>query len=502
MFDCFLSSITPTSILFSTIIGILFYFLFFNQPKLSAKHPPFIPSTIPFLGHAVSFGKNPVEFLLAAYKEYGPVFSFEMVGKKFTYLVGAEASALLFNSRNEALNAEDVYSKLVTPVFGKGVAYDVPNARFLEQKKIFKNGLNIERFRKYIPIIQEETKIYFRQWNDEGERNIFDALSELIIMTASNCLHGPEIRSVLDGSVAHLYTDLDNGFTQLAWLLPAWTPLPSFRVRDQAHLKIKAIFYKAINKRIQSLSDDKNDTEYTDMLQTLIEAKYKNGQRLTHDEIAGMLIGLLMAGQHTSSTTTAWLLFFLAANPSIQEDVLNEMKEFIPLSTLANLNNEEEYEEIDYDQLQELKLMDRCLKETLRLRPPIVTLMRLAKKDLDVLNQKYIIPEGHQVCVSPTTNHRLPDIWDENETFKPNRFLDSTLTGEDKFAYVPFGAGRHRCIGESFAYIQIKTIITTLLSKYEFFLTEQHRFPPVNFNTMIHTPFNAIIGYRRRILKD
>lgn len=50
-----------------------------------------------------------------------------MAGKKFTYLLGSDASALLFNSKNEDLNAEDVYGKLVTPVFGKGVAYDVPN---------------------------------------------------------------------------------------------------------------------------------------------------------------------------------------------------------------------------------------------------------------------------------------------------------------------------------------------------------------------------------------
>jgi len=59
--------------------------------------------------------------------QYGPVFSFTMVGKTFTYLVGSDAAALLFNSKNENLNAEDVYSKLTTPVFGKGVAYDVPN---------------------------------------------------------------------------------------------------------------------------------------------------------------------------------------------------------------------------------------------------------------------------------------------------------------------------------------------------------------------------------------
>lgn len=59
--------------------------------------------------------------------QYGGVFSFTMVGKTFTYLIGSDSSGLFFNSKNQDLNAEEVYSKLVTPVFGKGVAYDVPN---------------------------------------------------------------------------------------------------------------------------------------------------------------------------------------------------------------------------------------------------------------------------------------------------------------------------------------------------------------------------------------
>lgn len=59
--------------------------------------------------------------------QYGPVFTFTMAGSTFTYLLGSEAATLMFNSKNEDLNAEDVYSRLTTPVFGKGVAYDVPN---------------------------------------------------------------------------------------------------------------------------------------------------------------------------------------------------------------------------------------------------------------------------------------------------------------------------------------------------------------------------------------
>lgn len=59
--------------------------------------------------------------------------------------------------------------------------------------------------------------------------DLFESLSELIILTASRCLHGVEIRSVLTESVAQLYTDLDGGFTHAAWILPQWLPLPSFR---------------------------------------------------------------------------------------------------------------------------------------------------------------------------------------------------------------------------------------------------------------------------------
>lgn len=65
--------------------------------------------------------------MLRSFLQYGGVFSFTMVGKTFTYLIGSDSSALFFNSKNQDLNAEEVYSKLVTPVFGKGVAYDVPH---------------------------------------------------------------------------------------------------------------------------------------------------------------------------------------------------------------------------------------------------------------------------------------------------------------------------------------------------------------------------------------
>ncbi|XP_070566082.1 lanosterol 14-alpha demethylase-like [Ptychodera flava] len=450
------------------------------RTKSEEKYPPYISSKIPFLGQAIAFNKSPLDFLENAYIKYGPVFSFTMAGKTFTYLVGPESSSIFFNSKNEDLNAEEVYSRLVTPVFGKGVAYDVPNPIFLEQKKMFKTGLNIARFRKHVPLIEQETEEYFERWGDSGERNLFVALSELIILTASRCLHGKEIRSVLNERVAQLYTDLDGGFSYLAWLFPGWIPFPSFIKRDKAHREMKQIFYKAIGKRRESDEPDE------DMLQTLLESTYKSGRNLSDDEISGMLIGLLMAGQHTSSTTSAWLGFFLAKNKQIQDSCYEEQVRVCG----------EDLPQIDYDELKKMDTLDRCLKETLRLRPPIMTMMRMCKTPQRF--KEYTIPPGHQICVSPPVNQRIEDKWGPRcRHFYPDRFLEESASNSEKFSYIPFGAGRHRCIGENFAYVQIKTIWSVLLRKYELELVDGH-FPEVNTTTMIHTPDNPIIRYRRR----
>uniref|UniRef100_A0A2K5Q4W2 Cytochrome P450 family 51 subfamily A member 1 n=1 Tax=Cebus imitator TaxID=2715852 RepID=A0A2K5Q4W2_CEBIM len=400
------------------------------QLPVGAKSLPYIFSLISFFGHTIVFGKSPVEFIENAYEKHGPVFSFTMVGKTFTYLLGSDAATLLFNSKNEGLNAEDVYGHLTTPVFGKVVAYDVPNPVLLEQKKMLKSSLNIAHFKQHVSIIEKETKEYFQSWGESGEKNVFEAISELIILTASHCLHGKEIRKVVQ-----LYADLDGGFSHAAWLLPGWLPLPSFRCRDRVHREMKNIFYKVIQKCRQA--EEKID----DILQTLLESTYKDGHPLTDDEVAGMLIGLLLAGQHTSSTTSAWMDFFLARDKTLQEKCYLEQK------TVCG----EDLPPLTYDQL----------------RPPIMTMMRMAKTPQTLAG--YTNPPGHQVCVSLTVNQRLKDSWVERLDFNPDPS------------------------GEKFAY----TIWSTMFRLYEFDLIDGY-FPTVNYTTMIHTAENPVICYKRR----
>lgn len=148
---------------------------------------------------------------------------------------------------------------LTTPIFGKGVVYDVPNEVFMEQKRFVKVGLSTDNFRTYVGMIEEEVEDFLKtdpafsvfQANDINEWGSFDvakALQEITILTASRTLQGKEVRENLDKSFSGLYNDLDGGFTPLNFMFPN-LPLASYRRRDRAHIKMSEFYVDIIKKR-------------------------------------------------------------------------------------------------------------------------------------------------------------------------------------------------------------------------------------------------------------
>ncbi len=95
----------------------------------------------------------------------------------------------------------------------------------------------------------------------------------------------------------------------------------------------------------------------------------RDGRSLPDDVVTGLMIGLLMAGQHTSSATSAWLTFFVARDKALQDKLYQEQLDMCG----------EDLPPLHYDQLKDLSLLERCIRETLRLRPPIMTIMRMVR---------------------------------------------------------------------------------------------------------------------------
>ena len=211
---------------------------------------------------------------------------------------------------------------MTTPVFGKDVVYDVPNEVLMEQKKFVKFGLNTDNFRAYVGMIEKEVQNFldtdsvFRTYqmndiNEWGSFHSFKTTSEITILTAATTLQGKDVRSRMDKSFADLYMDLDGGFTPINFIFPN-LPLESYRRRDRAQQKMSNFYVEILRKR--KTEDFAHDH---DMMASLMQQQYRSGRTLGEREIAHIMIALLMAGQHTSSTTSAWILLHLADNPDV-----------------------------------------------------------------------------------------------------------------------------------------------------------------------------------------
>jgi sterol 14-demethylase len=148
---------------------------------------------------------------------------------------------------------------LTTPVFGKDVVYDIPNEKFMEQKRFVKVGLTTDNFRAYVGMIEDEVDEFLAhdsaftvfQSNDTskwGSFNSTQALGEITVLTASRTLQGREVRQGLNKSFSQLYNDLDGGFTPLNFLFPN-LPLPSYYRRDAAHQKMSDFYVDIIKNR-------------------------------------------------------------------------------------------------------------------------------------------------------------------------------------------------------------------------------------------------------------
>jgi len=498
-----------SAVALSGLLNIL-HQLLIPQPK---SRPPVVFHVFPVIGSAVSYGIDPYAFLFAAREKYGDVFTFILLGRKMTVALGPAGSNMILNGKLQHVNAEEAYTHLTTPVFGTDVVYDCPNHLLMEQKKFMKVGLSTDNFKKYIPLIRDEVCAYiadhiFRDAKSpagpatnakkEVTMDAFSVASQITICTAAMTLQGKEVREGLDASFADLYHDLDGGFTPLNFIFPN-LPLPSYKRRDVAHIKMRHFYMDIMARRRK---DGSFDQEGHDMIQALQGVTYRDGRVVTDKEIAHMMIALLMAGQHTSAATTSWLILHLGEKTELQQALYDEQ-----VATYGRPDGT--LEPLDYDRLQ-TPLLNACVKEVLRMHPPLHSIMRKVVSDMPVTHLKdssYVIPKGYYVLAAPGVTQVDPRIWKDPLNYLPQRWMGETSEVSKQLSsdadgekvdfgwgtistgasspYLPFGAGRHRCIGEQFAHLQLGAILATLVRELSW---KGQKTPDQDYTTMIVMP--------------
>jgi cytochrome P450 len=203
-----------------------------------------------------------------------------------------------------------------------------------------------------------------------------------------------------------------------------------------------------------------------DLFAQLCIAESEDGDEFTDADIVNHMIFLLMAAHDTSTITMSSMAYHLARHPEWQEKARAESVAAAPSNAQS----------CDYDGVVGLELLDRVMKESMRLCSPVPSLPRVAVRET-MLNG-YRIPEGAFVTVSPFYNHHDPAYWPDPTHFDPDRF--SAERREDRshrMAFEPFGGGVHKCIGMHFAGIQVRAIFHELLRTYRWSVPDDYVWP-------------------------
>ena len=443
-----------------------------------AKRIPELSGGWPVIGHLREFQSDPVAMLTRCWREHGELVRFRLGPREFVLFTGLDAHDRFFSAPEDQLDARAVY-QFTVPIFGRGVAYDVAPQIMDEQLGFLFPALGDGGMRRFARIMFDETRQFADALGDDGEIDLPAAMNQLTVNIASRCLLGQEVRDQVDSGFAEAYHDLQEGINVLGFFLPR-LPIPPHRRRDRARRKITEILAGIITGRRRS------GAAPDDFMQTLMQARYARGRALSDDEISGILLTVLFAGQHTSAVLASWMGLELVRAPSCLARVRAEVEDVYRESGTMSLAS-----------LKQQAALEHTVRESERLHPPLIMLIRKVLKPMR--HAGYVVPSGAMAMVSPATSHRLPHVFADPERFAPERFAPPA--SEDKqhhYALIGFGGGKHRCMGKHFAIMQLKAIWTVLFDRFDFDLAGA--FPAPNYGSWVTGPkIPCRLRYRRRL---
>jgi sterol 14-demethylase len=436
------------------------------------------PALLPLLkgtGHLPEMRSDPIALFSRVREECGDIGRFRIADKEVVLVSGSEANEAFFRAPEEVLDQAAAYP-FMTPIFGKGVVFDASPE---ERQQMLKNqALRGEQMRGHAQTIEAEIHRMVANWGDEGEIDLLDFFAELTIYTTSSCLIGKPFRDQLDGSFAAVYHQLEHGTDAIAYV-DAYADIESFRLRDEAREQLVAKIQAIINARIAQGEIPKDER---DLLDVLIAVGYDA------DMVTGIFISMMFAGHHTSSGTASWAMIELMRHPDVMSEVVAELDDLYADGS-----------DVSFQALRSIPVLESALKETLRLHPPLIILMRLVQENFELLG--HTIPKGAVIAASPRVSNRIEEDFPNAEEFDPSRYIDPRQEDlQNRWTWIPFGAGKHRCVGNAFAMMQMKAIFSVLLRDFEFEAAQPLDSYGDDFTKMvIQLKQPCQVRYRRRV---
>nr|AXL05614.1 cytochrome P450 [uncultured bacterium]AXL05630.1 cytochrome P450 [uncultured bacterium] len=312
----------------------------------------------------------------------------------------------------------------------------------LTQRRLMQPALHRKQINGYITLMREHTQTIADSWQDGGIVDVDHAMADLIAGNAADAMFGQRLSPEMSGTIRRAMPVLTDNFMvrlQIPKVLER-LPLPATRRFNGALAELRQVINTIVRQRLHS------DTQHgNDLVGLLLAGQVELAQ--VHDEV----VSVLLAGIVTTAPTLSWLFYELDRNPQVEARVLEELStvlhDDVPLA----------------DSIGRLDYTRRAVREVLRLHPLLMVIRQVTSPfDLDGV----ALPAGTELGYSPYTLHRDPRLFPEPTRLDPDRWTDERSRHFPPGTFTPFGEGRHRCIGEFFAWAELLVALAVLLPRW------------------------------------
>ncbi len=416
-------------------------------------------TSIPAVSRLRSFAEsaamfqNPLTILGKYNAEFGDTFRFYLGGlKEAIVTIDPAVIQHVLKTNHENYHKSDIQVKRMGHFLGKGLLTTEGEA-WKTQRRLIQKGFSPKQLDALSAIMQDSLADSLRRFDSEiakGSVDIYPHMMEITFSMVARSLFGARLQEQDIALVSDTICTVQEFIvkqTLQPYLNPWFEISGDLRKHDEMRAKADAVLMADIKRR-------RNEPPADDLLQTLLDARYTDGEGMPDELILSESMQLLVAGHETSSNSLSWLLYLLSSRP----DVLQRMREEFD----AVLGDRP----LGHADVPKLEYSTQVMQESLRLYPPFWMIDREAIADDRVGDT--VIPAGSTVIVYVYGAHHAPAHWPNANEFDETRFIKGNDKLRIPFTYFPFGGGPRGCIGLHYAMLQILMILSEVLRRYEF----------------------------------
>lgn len=391
---------------------------------------------MPALLQTLGTWSRPTAFLDRCRARYGSRFTIRLLGQPPIVMISdPDEIKELFLAPPEVLHPGEG-ARILEPIVGSNSVILLDEAPHLEQRKLMLPAFHGERMQRLAPLIDELAAGEVESWPLDTPVELHPRLQRLTLEIILRAVFGLERGSKLDSLRDLLTRILAFGESPLSLLPPPpqlisrFTPMARF---ERMKGEVDELIYAVIEERRGESSESE------DVLAMLLAATHEDGSPMSAEELRDELMTALVAGHETTASQLTWAFERIAREPQIQTRLRTEIES----------GSGEEY-------------MTATINEILRHRPVLPNAEpRIVKQPVEIGGVRY--PRGVALLANAHLLHHDPAIYPDPYAFRPERFLENP---PGTYTWIPFGGGRRRCLGASFALLEMKIALRTVLERF------------------------------------